>query len=137
MPRYTHGAFAALVCSLLVNAAIAQAVPPASAPASSTAALPSKGKLVAQSTLAACFRRPPPYPNEAQRLDLQGRTLVVFTVTSEGLPEAPRLMRSSGHAILDNAALVHMVSCIQQFTPAESAPLPAGQYALPMEWRLE
>lgn len=129
-----------LSCALWLGSAAAQpALPePASAPQpASAAALASTAQAVAQSSLAACFRQPPEYPLRARRLNLQGRTLVLFTVGAEGLPQEPRLMRSSGHAVLDNAAVAHLGACIAQLVSTGSERLPAGRYALPMEWRLE
>ncbi len=63
--------------------------------------------------------------------------MVLFVVTGEGAPEKPQLMRSSGHQLLDEAAVAHMASCIGQYILSDGAPLPEGRYALPMVWRLE
>ena len=89
------------------------------------------------SSLAACFQKPPAYPIEARRLDLQGRTMVLFAVSVEGVPEEPSLLRSSGHAVLDHAAIKHLSLCIRQFVATSTERLPAGRYALPMVWRIE
>lgn len=140
----------ALLGAWWLGSATAQPVPPAPAPAPTSAPSPasapppasaselaSKGQIVAQSGLAACFRLAPEYPMQARRQNLQGRTMVLFDVSAEGVAQTPRLMRSSGHAVLDHAALTHMASCIGQHTASGSERLPAGRYALPMDWRLE
>lgn len=90
-----------------------------------------------QSNLTVCIRKPPEYPLEARRRELQGQTVVLLGIPAEGVPEEPKLLRSSGHPVLDQAALKHLSSCIKQFVAKESERLPVGRYAFPIEWRLE
>lgn len=45
------------------------------------------------------------YPREAKPLEEQGIAVVGFTVAGAGTAEAIALVRSSGHAMLDDAAL--------------------------------
>jgi outer membrane biosynthesis protein TonB len=140
MPRVRCRSLLALVSALVLGNASAQ---PASAGSASTpqasqaSEQASKVQAVARSSLAVCVRKPPEYPIAARRLGLQGRTMVLFVVSAEGVPEEPRLLRSSGHAVLDQAAVKHLGSCIKAFVEKSSERLPSGQYALPMEWRLE
>jgi TonB family protein len=83
------------------------------------------------------MRKPPQYPIEGRRLDLQGQTMVMFLVTAQGVPSEPSVLRPSGHPILDHAALAHLHACIAQFGSGASEPLPPARYVLPMLWRLE
>jgi TonB family protein len=92
---------------------------------------------VADSSLVACLKKVPEYPIAGRRFGLEGRTMLLFVVSAEGVPGEPAVLRSSGHGVLDNAALKHMRACIQQFELGRSAPLPPGRFALPMIWRLE
>lgn len=117
------------------------AAPPASAASSPTQAAAPAGaasaRSMAQSTLGACVRKPPSYPVEARRQGLQGQTVVGFVVGADGRPEAAALLRSSGHAVLDRAAVRHLARCIDGHVAAEAERLPPGRYALPLDWRLE
>jgi protein TonB len=142
MHRCPNRILVVYVLAILVANAGAQTAsePPASAPQSepnNSADSSLKARVVAQSELAKCVNKAPDYPTEARRMGLQGRTMVLFTVSAEGKPEEPRLMRSSGHLVLDRAAVRHIDRCIKQYTVTASEPLPAGRYALPMDWRLE
>jgi protein TonB len=47
----------------------------------------------------------PPYPLAARRLGLQGRVLLAVQVGADGVCNQVLLKRSSGHAVLDDAAL--------------------------------
>jgi TonB family protein len=62
---------------------------------------------------------------------------VVFTVAESGSIESPGLLRSSGHAVLDQAALAHLIKCIAEFPLDHQPKLPVGTYALPLVWRIE
>lgn len=56
--------------------------------------------------LAAYLQNPPPsYPMVARRMGWQGRVVLNVEVLSSGLPGQVRLQQSSGHDVLDNAAL--------------------------------
>ncbi|MBP6902874.1 MAG: TonB family protein [Burkholderiaceae bacterium] len=133
----------AWLCGLLATAVqmpcVAQAVPE---PAASAASAPRpSARLIAQrvaaSPLGQCFRRLPAYPAQALRSEQEGETLVAFTIDAAGRAAAPALLRSSGHKILDEAALAHLEKCLAQHGEASTEALPAGRYALPMLWRLE
>lgn len=58
-----------------------------------------KGKVVAK------LRRAKRYPRQAQRRRLTGTARVAFTISRTGSVSGIRLTRSSGHALLDEAAL--------------------------------
>lgn len=58
-----------------------------------------KGKVVAK------LRRAKRYPKKARRGNLSGTARVSFTISQSGSVSGVRLARSSGHAILDTAAL--------------------------------
>lgn len=47
----------------------------------------------------------PPYPLEGRRLGVEGRVVLAFRVTERGEVVEPRVKETSGHAILDEAAL--------------------------------
>ncbi len=103
----------------------------------SSAASISPGQQVINSSLGTCFRRQPPYPAAALRSDQQGRTAVAFTITAAGRSENPTVYRSSGHELLDQAALAHLIRCSNAFNARDLEPIPAGRYVLPMLWRIE
>jgi protein TonB len=46
----------------------------------------------------------PPYPRAARRQGLEGRLVLRVTVTAEGKPRIVKVLESSGHALLDDAA---------------------------------
>ena len=55
---------------------------------------------------AAYLNNPPPaYPMAARRMGWQGRVVLNVEVLASGLPGQVRLYRSSGHDVLDNAAI--------------------------------
>jgi len=58
-----------------------------------------KGKVASK------LRRAKRYPREARRKNLEGTARVAFTITRSGAVSGIRLARSSGHALLDRAAL--------------------------------
>lgn len=96
-----------------------------------------KAKAIADSSLGKCFSKPPAYPVEGLRKNLEGRTLVAFLVSGEGSVTDPLVLRSSGHPVLDHAALKHLNACLLQFASTPGASLPQGRYVLPMIWRIE
>lgn len=104
---------------------------------SASATLSNASKIISSLALGACFRRPPPYPDEALRMDQQGRTIVSFEVSSLGIAEKPALGQSSGFPLLDTATLEHLQRCIENTATVTAGQLPKGKYALPMVWRLE
>jgi protein TonB len=109
--------------------------PPATFPASAPAT-EDKMRKVADSTLGACLRKQPTYPVAALRQGLSGRTTVAFSISPEGAIENQAIARSSGHVMLDQAALAHLQKCVTSFDVAKEPQLPTGRYALPLVWRL-
>jgi TonB family protein len=123
--------------STLAQQAAPIAAPPAQAASVAPDVVRHNARVVAESPLGTCFTRPPAYPTVALRSAQSGLSLVVFTVSESGSIESPALLRSSGHAVLDRAALGHLVKCIAE-VPLDSQPkLPVGRYALPLLWRIE
>lgn len=51
------------------------------------------------------FQRISTYPRRAERAGLEGRVIVEVVIDGQGIVIARRILRSSGHSILDNAAL--------------------------------
>ena len=70
--------------------------------------------------LAAHLRRYRSYPDAARDQELTGTVRVSFTVNASGQVTGARLTRSSGHAVLDRAA-VGMVSRASPFPPIPNA----------------
>ena len=62
---------------------------------------------------------PPPYPFAARRMGLQGKVVLNVEVLAEGLCGQINVHRSSGHEILDNAALQTVKTW--KFIPAHQA----------------
>jgi len=46
----------------------------------------------------------PPYPTSAKAARIEGRVVVLISVSAEGKPTGARVIQSSGHAVLDDAA---------------------------------
>ena len=59
----------------------------------------------------------PPYPMVAKRLGMEGVVLLEVVVLADGRPSGVRIVRSSGHAPLDESA-VSTVSGRWHFVPA-------------------
>jgi TonB family protein len=93
--------------------------------------------IVGASSLGTCFRRAPVYPPDALRAEMSGRSLVSFVIRADGRPDSPKLHRSSGYSLLDEAALRHLEGCLTSFVYDESEVLPSGLFILPLSWRIE
>ncbi len=80
--------------------------------------------------------RPPVYPELARRRGEQGRVLLRVSVGADGTPLAVGIGQSSGHASLDNAALLAVRQW--QFMPATQGgrPVPASA-EVPVQFQLE
>lgn len=79
--------------------------------------------------------RPPVYPRRAQREGWQGRVLLFVQVAASGQVTAVRVQRSSGHGILDQAALRAVRGW--RFDPARRGSSPvAGTLVVPVRFRL-
>jgi protein TonB len=79
--------------------------PPAAAPAALSAAAPAEGPILVTSPRYRRPPRPPDYPPSALDLGITGTVLVRALVSPEGDTQETRVWRSSGHPLLDSAAL--------------------------------
>lgn len=78
----------------------------------------------------------PTYPREAIQRGLEGLVILYLEVSAEGQVTEVKLHRSSGHAILDEAALAHGRKL--RFIPARQHGQPVAATALsPVRFRLE
>ena len=75
------------------------------------------------------FSRPPEYPEEARWEKRQGRTLLMFQLTSDGSVKEIKLLNSSGHDDLD-AAAVQALRKWRFNAPASTEGSPWYKYAL-------
>ena len=82
------------------------------------------------------LRNPPPrYPDSAQRRGLEGTALLRAGISNKGRVQTLRVIRSSGHSILDQAALRAVRTW--RFRPATSAGRPVqATVEVPVEFRL-
>jgi protein TonB len=77
----------------------------------------------------------PDYPYHARRAGYQGRVVLRVAVGLDGTPRTVAVARSSGHDVLDDAALAAVRRW--RFTPATVAGLPVeGTVEVPIEFRL-
>jgi protein TonB len=79
----------------------------------------------------------PPYPRAAEQRRLQGTVTLRIHVDAGGTPIEVMVERSSGHAVLDQAA-IKVVKSRWRFVPATSAGVPIEAWALlPIEFVLQ
>ena len=50
-----------------------------------------------------------PYPESAKSAGLEGKVLMMVTIQSDGAPLSGEILESSGHEVLDNGALKHVM----------------------------
>jgi protein TonB len=75
---------------------------------------------------------PPVYPDEALQARMSGVSMMAFLVGSDGTVREARLLKSSGHAILDQAAEAALRLCRFKPTLKDGEPVAAWrpvQYA--------
>jgi len=78
----------------------------------------------------------PDYPAAARQRGLQGRVLLRIGVSADGAPADVVVITSSGHTVLDRAALAWVR--VQRFRPAmRDGTAVDGEVDLPVEFRLE
>ena len=78
----------------------------------------------------------PPYPMVARRMGWEGKVILNVEVLAEGASGAVNVFRSSGHEVLDNAAINTVKSW--RFTPARSAGRSITQwFKVPINFSLE
>jgi protein TonB len=76
------------------------------------------------------------YPEAAKRRGIEGLVVVHVAVSATGAPTGVAVAKSSGHDILDDAALATVRKC--RFEPATQGGTPtAGTANLPFRFRLE
>ncbi|MCZ6720174.1 MAG: TonB family protein [Proteobacteria bacterium] len=86
--------------------------------------------------LAGLYNPPPDYPLVARRRGMEGRTVLRVEVLPDGKAGRVSLRRSSGHALLDDAALGAVSKWT--FRPAQAGGVPvAGVVEVPIVFRLE
>ena len=76
------------------------------------------------------------YPAIALRLDQQGTTVLGFTVNTDGSVSGVQVMKSSGHEMLDDAAIV--CATAWRYRPAfeNGRPVPA-RWTTNVQWKLQ
>lgn len=77
----------------------------------------------------------PEWPAEARRYGLEGSTTLRFRIDPQGRPFEPTVARSSNWAILDQASITSLLSCV---FPAETVERTQGK-TVPLQfvWKLE
>ena len=78
------------------------------------------------------------YPQSARPGKLEGVVVVQFQVKSDGRISSRRILTSSGHAILDQAALqaVDRVNRLPPFSPALKKEATSLSFTLPLRFRV-
>jgi TonB family protein len=107
MPRHA-ALFAAVLTAIALNAA---AQTTSSAPTADTPPPPSSPGPKTNT----CSR--PVYPKEALRNEWTGKSTIAFLIGVDGLVKDSRVVKSSGHDVLDEAAREALSQC--QFKPAK------------------
>jgi len=78
----------------------------------------------------------PPYPHLAQREGWEGNILLHVRVLANGRPEAISVLKSSGHAVLDNAAIEAVRGWT--FTPSTQGGIAiVGSVNVPFDFHLQ
>jgi protein TonB len=85
-------------------------------PATRTASVPAQPQQPPQQQLPGQDCAPPVYPQEALQARMSGVSMMAFLVGSDGAVRESRLLKSSGYAILDQAAEAALKLC--RFKPA-------------------
>ena len=77
----------------------------------------------------------PQYPEMARQRGQEGKTVLLVDVNSQGVPAEIQVFKSSGHLLLDKAAVATVWRW--KFTPARKGGIPVpGQVLLPVEFYL-
>ncbi|HEX8614490.1 MAG TPA: energy transducer TonB [Telluria sp.] len=77
----------------------------------------------------------PAWPREALLYELEGSSTVSFAIGPDGAVEQARLLRTSGWAMLDDAALRAIAAC--RFKPGLDAAERAGPFPMQFAWKLD
>jgi protein TonB len=126
-----------------VLAAAGSAAAPAEPARPASAALPPDGERLAALPLvpprpvsARAGNRKPDYPAEARRRRLQGQVVLRVDVSAHGTAEHVRVLTSSGHPILDDAAAAAVRAW--RFEPARRGGMPVPEPVdVPVRFRIE
>jgi protein TonB len=91
---------------------------------------PAEGALHEVGAIRAAIERAKSYPLLARKRGLEGTVTAEFTISDKGFPENIRIVRSSGYAILDNAA---------RKTLLRASPFPPlrGRLEVPITFRID
>lgn len=84
-------------------------------------------------TLIACNQHA--WTDEARRYQLEGTTVMQYSVDDEGRPSSVRVVRSSGWKILDHMALRNLESC--RFEATVDPSIVRTGLKIPYDWKLE
>ncbi|MEW5910084.1 MAG: energy transducer TonB [Thermodesulfobacteriota bacterium] len=114
-----------------------QSDPPALKPASTVSIPPlSRPVLIREATPAYLKNPPPEYPGIARRRNIQGTVILEVKVNIDGTVGELRLFQSSGHSILDKAAMNSIRKWI--FEPGMKGDEPIPMWVrVPIRFRLE
>jgi TonB family protein len=77
----------------------------------------------------------PIWPREAQRYEIEGVARIMFRLLPDGRVSKPRVTKSSGWAILDDATIALAMSC--KYTPQQAAEVQGRELPLEFVWILE
>jgi TonB family protein len=77
----------------------------------------------------------PTWPREAQRYEIEGVTRIVYRLHPDGRVSKPRVIKSSGWAILDDATIALALSC--KYTAEQAAEVQGRELPLEFVWVLE
>jgi protein TonB len=117
------------------SAAASMAAAAPSADPLAAAAAPTAGLLDAALPAAVGRKVDPVVPREARLNRWQGTVLLAVTVSPEGVPSGVEIVRSSGYALLDRAAIEAMWQW--RFDPARRAGVPVEErIAIPITFRI-
>jgi len=92
-----------------------------------TAAAQAQPAVPAQQPSVAQDCAPPAYPDGTQGARMSGVSMMAFLVGSDGAVRETRLLKSSGHAILDDAAQAALKLCRFRPTLKDGQPVAAWQ----------
>ena len=76
------------------------------------------------------YKAPPAYPREAEVARLEGTTLVKVKIATDGTPERVEVTKSSGHQLLDEAA----ISAIRKWRAHKQFAGKIEQIPITFEW---
>jgi protein TonB len=118
------------------NGGLGNAPPPPPAPVAPTPAVVAAPVVQAREGANYAKNPRPAYPRQAKREGWEGTTLLRVSVQPSGKPGAVKLQKSSGHDVLDEAAIAAVEKWT--FTPATQGGTPiGGSVTVPIVFRLQ